>query len=234
MRDYAGNSASQSYTYTVDGPNQAPTANPQSLSTDEDTPLDIILTGSDPDCNPLTYSVVSSPSHGTLGGIAPNLTYTPTANYNGADSLTFVANDGLATSEPATVTISVMPVNDAPVADPQSIATRQDSAVAITLTGSDVDGDELTYGIVVQPDHGTLSGTAPDLTYTPAPGYGGPDSFAFIVNDGELDSEPAVVSVTIKLVTYLPAIFGTFLRDNHVSWGAAQQGRPTSVWVVGR
>ncbi len=204
VRDYAGNSASQSYTYTVDGPNQAPIANPQSLLTDEDTPLDIVLTGSDPDCSPLTYSVVSSPSHGTLGGVAPDLTYTPTINYNGTDSFTFVANDGLANSEPATVTIGVIAVNDAPVANPQSVTTVQGRAVAITLTGSDVEGDEITYSVATQPEHGSLSGTAPNLTYTPAPGYGGPDSLIFIANDGELDSEPAVVSITVKFAIYLP------------------------------
>jgi Bacterial Ig domain len=206
VRDYAGNTASQSYTYTVNGPNQAPIANPQSLSAAEDTPLDIVLTGSDPDCNPLTYSVVSGPNHGTLSGIAPSLTYTPSANYNGADSFTFVVNDGQATSDPATVDITVLAVNDAPVADPQSATTRWYTPVAITLTGSDVDGDALTFSIATPPEHGTLSGTAPDVTYTPDPGFGGPDSFAFIVNDGELDSEPAVVNITIKFVVYVPVV----------------------------
>jgi len=183
---------------------RAPTADPQSVSTAEDTPLDIILTGSDPDCDPLTYSVVSGPSHGTLSGTAPNLTYTPADNYNGTDSFTFVASDGLVSSEPATVTIDVTPVNDTPVANPQSVITVQGRPVAITLTGSDVEGDELTYSVVTQPVHGTLSGTAPNLIYTPAPGYTGLDDFTFIVNDGEADSEPAVVSITIKFVTYLP------------------------------
>jgi len=183
---------------------QAPTADPQWVSTAEDTPVEIVLTGSDPDCDPLTYSVVSGPSHGALGGIAPNVTYTPTANYNGTDSFTFVVNDGVVNSEPATVTIEVTPVNDAPVANPQSVTTVQGRAVAITLTGWDVDEDELTYDVVTQPDHGTLSGTAPNLSYTPDPGYGGPDSFTFIVNDGELDSEPATVSITVKFATYLP------------------------------
>ena len=206
VRDCAGNSVSQSYTYTVIGPNQAPTANPQSVSTAEDTPLDIVLTGSDPDCEPLTYSVTSGPSHGTLSGTAPNLTYMPTANYNGTDSLTFVVSDSLVNSEPAVVEIDVTPVNDAPVAHPQSVTTRQHVAVAITLTGSDVEGGELTFSVVTQPTHGTLSGTAPDLIYTPAPGYAGHDGLTFIVNDGDLDSAPAAVDITIKFVVYLPVV----------------------------
>ena len=95
------------------------------------------------DGNPLTYSVVTQPGHGSLSGTAPNLTYTPAANYNGADSFTFKVNDGSVDSAPATVSITVTPVNDAPVANAQSVSTAQDTPVAITLTGSDVDGDRL-------------------------------------------------------------------------------------------
>ena len=92
------------------------------------------------------------PAHGTLSGTAPNLTYTPAANYNGADSFTFKVNDGTVDSAPATVSITVTPVNDAPVATPQSVSTAQNTAKAITLAGTDVDGSALTYTVVTQPD----------------------------------------------------------------------------------
>jgi hypothetical protein len=187
--------------------NDAPVANPQSVSTPEDTPLDIVLTGLDPDGDPLTFTVVSTPTHGALGGIAPNLTYTPSLNYNGTDSFTFVVNDGYVNSEPAEVSIEVTPVNDAPVADPQSVTTRQSVPVEITLSGSDIDGDALTYGLTTPPDHGTLSGTVPDLIYTPEPGYAGVDSFSFLVNDGELDSAVAMVSIAVNYGYYVPVIF---------------------------
>ena len=145
--------------------NQAPVANPQSVTTAEDTAKAITLTGSDPDGNPLTYSVVTQPGHGSLSGTAPHLTYTPAANYNGADSFTFKVNDGTVDSAPATVSITVTPVNDAPVANAQAAATNEDTAKAITLTGSDVDGNPLTYSVVTQPGHGSLSGhrAQPDL-----------------------------------------------------------------------
>ena len=83
------------------GINQAPIANPQSVSTSEDNPVDILLTGSDPDGDLITYTVTSSPTHGMLSGTAPSLSYLPESNYNGTDSFTFVVNDGLADSEPA-------------------------------------------------------------------------------------------------------------------------------------
>ena len=111
------------------------------MTTAEDTRQAITLTGSDVDGDTLTFSVVTAPAHGTLSGTAPNLTYTPAANYNGPDSFTFKVNDGPADSAAATVSITVTPVNDAPVATAQSVTTQQDAAVAITLTGTDVDGD---------------------------------------------------------------------------------------------
>src|SRR5207249_1942010 len=105
-----------------------------------------------------------------------SFTYTPAANYNGADSFTYKANDGTLNSNVATVTITVTSVNDPPVANAQSVTTNQDTAKAISLTASDVDGDPLTYAVVAAPTHGALSGVAPNLTYTPSAGYFGPDS----------------------------------------------------------
>jgi carboxypeptidase T len=199
-KDASGNwgAFSAIFLTVVNSNNQPPTANPQSVVTAEDTALGITLTGSDPDGDPLTFSVTTAPGHGTLSGTAPNVTYAPAANYNGADSFAFVVNDGLANSSPATVSIAITPLNDAPVANPQSVTTQQDTAVAITLTGSDADGDPLTYSVATQPAHGSLAGTAPSLTYTPATGYTGSDNFTFTVSDGALSSTAATVSITVN------------------------------------
>ncbi len=191
----------------VQAVNDAPVAGPLSLSTLEDTPLAIVLSGSDVEGDPLTFRVVAGPGHGTLGGVAPHLVYTPTLNYNGADAFSFVVSDGLLTSTAAVVDIAVQAVNDAPVANPLSVTTLQGHAVAITLTGSDVEGAGLTYRLLAGPSHGTLSGTAPHLVYRPAAGYNGPDSFSFLVNDGELDSAPAMVGIQVRTVFYLMVVF---------------------------
>ena len=106
-------------------------------------------------------------------------TYTPNANANGTDSFTFKAHDAAVDSNTATVTVTITAVNDAPVASDQSVTTNEDTAKAITLSATDVEGSTLTYTIGAGPTHGTLSGVAPTVTYTPAANYNGPDSFTF-------------------------------------------------------
>ncbi len=91
------------------------------------------------------------------------------------------------------------PTNRAPVGPASSVTTAEDTPVAITLSASDPDGTALTY-IVGVPAHGSLTGTAPNLTYVPAPNYNGPDSFAYSVSDGALISEIATVSITVTPV----------------------------------
>src|SRR5207248_8104652 len=157
-------STAATVTMTVTPVNDAPVANAQSVTTAEDTAATITLTGSDVDGDALTYVVATQPAHGTLTGTAPNVTYTPALNYNGPDSFTFTVKDATLVSTAATVTITVTPVNDPPVANAQSVTTAEDTAAPIVLTGSDVDGDALTYAVATQPAHGPLTGTAPNAT----------------------------------------------------------------------
>ena len=199
------NSTTATVSITVSAVNDAPVANAQSVTTNEDTAKAITLTGSDVEGSALTYTIVTGPTHGTLTGTAPDLTYTPAANYDGADSFTFTASDGTLDSDTATVSIDVTAVNDSPVANAQSVTTNEDTAKAITLVGTDVDLDTLTYTVVTGPAHGTLSsGTGAARTYTPAANYSGPDSFTFRVNDGLLNSTTATVSITVSAVNDAP------------------------------
>lgn len=190
--------------FTVLEPNTAPAAADQAITTAEDTAAPVTLSATDAEGNTLTFAVVSAPSHGTLGGSAPNLTYMPQANYFGADSFTFRANDGRLDSNVATVSIEVTPVNDAPVAAGQSVTTTEDVSIAIALSASDVEADSLSFAVVAGPSHGSLTGIAPNLTYTPAPNYFGSDSFTFRATDGSLPSNVAIVSIAVGGVNDAP------------------------------
>jgi len=183
--------------FALAGVSLPPTASDQSVATPEDTPIAITLSGSDPDGDPLTYVIKTPPEHGTLSGTAAQLTYTPAPNYSGPDAFTFAVNDGKVESPPATVAISIAAVNDPPVAESQSVRTIKETAVAITLSASDVDGDALTYSVVTQPAHATITGIAPNLTCTPEKNFVGSDSFTFVANDGKVNSGVVTVSITV-------------------------------------
>lgn len=182
---------------TILAVNQAPVASSLAVSTPEDSPVSFKLNGSDPDGDTITYKVESGPKNGSLSGTAPNLTYTPTAGFHGSDSLTFSVSDGKLTSAPATVSITVTKVNKAPVAYGATVATEQGASIAITLKGSDPDGDTLTFKVQNGTTKGTLTGTAPNLTYVPNSGFHGSDEFTFTVSDGSLTSAAAKVSITV-------------------------------------
>ncbi len=91
--------------------------------------------------------------------------------------------------------------NAAPVANSQKISTAENTPVAITLRGTDSDGDFLTYAVVAQTAHGSITGSAPNLTYTPNNDFNGSDSFTFKVNDGNADSAEATISITVGSAT---------------------------------
>ncbi|MES2476602.1 MAG: LamG-like jellyroll fold domain-containing protein [Verrucomicrobiota bacterium] len=90
------------------------------------------------------------------------------------------------------------PENASPTANAQSVEVMQNSSIAVILTGSDADADSLTFIIASQPTHGTLSGTLPNLTYTPQAGYHGPDAFSFTASDGAANSAPTAVNLTVQ------------------------------------
>jgi MYXO-CTERM domain-containing protein len=195
--DGLADSSPAAVTLTVTPVNDPPSAHEGGAMSDEDSAVAITLVATDVDGDALTYAVVTPPAHGSVTVSGAVATYTPAANYSGPDGFTFRANDGAAYSAPAAVAIGVAPVNDAPVAQAQSVSTSAETPVAFTLAGTDVEGDALTYTVVTQPINGTLTGTGAALTYTPAAGFSGNDAFTFKVNDGAADSAPATVSVAV-------------------------------------
>jgi hypothetical protein len=163
-------------------------------------PISITLTGSDNEGAPLTYVIVDLPDHGLLDDLSlPAVLYTPDADYFGDDSFSFKVNDGVQDSNVAVVDIAVAADNDPPTANDQSVSTNADTPLDIILTAQDIDGGALSYFVVSGPANGTLDGAnAPNVTYTPNPGFDGSDSFTFKANDTFDDSEAATVSITVN------------------------------------
>ncbi len=228
-----------SFTVVVSPVDDAPSATAQTVGAVEETAKGITLAGADPENATLTYEVLTQPTKGVLSGTAPALTYTPTLNLTGADSFTFRVKDASLTSSVATVSIVITNVNDVPAATAQTVTTDEDTAKAITLAGTDADGNALTYTVVTQPTKGALSGTAPALTYTPTANANGADSFTFKVNDGTVDSSVATVSITINSVNDIPvatnAVVGLLEDVASVPvtlTGSSPEGRPITFQVL--
>jgi hypothetical protein len=135
------------------------------------------------------------------------------------------ANDGELTASDD-INVEVSP-NLPPVAVDQSLSVDMNNSLVITLSGSDPNGHAIGYSIMTQPAHGSLSGSAPDLVYTPANNYYGNDSFSFTVSDGYLSSAPAIVSLSVE--TTLP-IVSISASDNL----ASEPGADTGTFTVSR
>ncbi|MFN8464048.1 MAG: Ig-like domain-containing protein [Caldilineaceae bacterium] len=176
----------------VNDPPTVPSADPggtQVITTEEDTPVAFVVAASDVDGDPLTFTLVTPPAHGSLSGTLPAVTYQPDANFNGQDGFNFAVSDAAAQAT-GTVRIEVLPVNDPPTvpsADPrgaQIVTTEEETPVTFTVSAGDVDGDPLTFTMVASTTHGALGGALPGVVYTPYSNFDGPDSFVFAVSDG--------------------------------------------------
>jgi Bacterial Ig domain len=189
---------------TVTSVNEAPVAQGQSESTQEDTAKALVLAASDGDGDPLTYTIVSPPAHGTLSGAGANRTYTPAANYSGADSFTFQVNDGTADSNVATVSLTVDPVNDAPSCPAQVLTVDEDTPGSKTPVCTDAEGQAITLQIVEQPAEGTAEVVGGELRFVPVPDVNGGDSFTYRGTDGALAGPAATVSVTVVPANDVP------------------------------
>ena len=187
--------------------NVAPVLADDTISTNEDTSIDLTLTATDPDSSQITYTLVSNGSYGTVS-IANNIaTYTPSENFNGADSFTLTANDGEADSNVATISVTVNSVNDKPVANSNSILVDEGNTATILQNGetsllyndTDIENDALTAIVVSNPNYGSLTlNTDGTFSYQNDGSETTSDSFTYKTNDGDLDSNLATVNITIN------------------------------------
>lgn len=212
-------SGSANFTITVNPVNDAPVAWDEAFATDEDLSLSDVFglhgafVDSDVDGDPLTYELLGEPANGTLeiGPDGVSFTYTPNDNFNGDDTFQVVAFDGTEYSVPKTVTVTVNPVNDAPVAEGVDLSTDEDTSVEGQVTVTDLDGDPISFRVAdgFGPAHGEVSwidDTTGLFTYIPDENYNGSDEFWVIANDGTVDSAPVLVTVAITPVNDAPTV----------------------------
>jgi hypothetical protein len=201
-------------TVTVAAVNDAPVAVDDARSTSEDTPLVIAassLAANDTDADTgatLTVTAVGGASNGAVGLAGGNVTFTPTANFNGTASFTYTVSDGTATDS-GLVTVTVAAVNDAPVAVDDARSTNEDTPLIMTvasLVGNDTDvdaGTTLTITAVGGASNGSVGLAGGSVTFTPTAGYSGPASFTYTVSDGSL-TDAGQVNITVVAVNDPP------------------------------
>ncbi|MED3961543.1 tandem-95 repeat protein, partial [Niallia taxi] len=214
VTDGQGEPVKATVSISIKAVNDAPTAASDSFTTNEDEKLtigsekSILVNDEDVDNDNLQAILVKGPANGLLVLNADGtFTYTPDKDYSGKDSFTYKATDGKLESAEQTVEIEVKAVNDTPTADASSIELEEDSSFNGKLTGSDPEGDSLTFSLVENGSKGTAVITNEQtgaFSYTPSKDANGADSFTFKVNDGNSDSEKATVEVTIKAVNDAP------------------------------
>ncbi len=198
----------------VSGVNSAPTAVNDSGTTDEDTAVNINLINNDSDADGSvevsSVAIIEQPVNGSVNvDVSGQATYTPDADYHGSDSFTYVVQDnGGATSNVATVTLTVNSINDAPAANSDTVSIQESTPYKINVLGNDADVDGTiqsgTLQIVSAPSNGSAAISGGTITYTPGGGFSS-DSLTYRVQDDVGTwSNIATVTLTSQPVNNAP------------------------------
>ncbi|KAF0118765.1 MAG: putative hemolysin [Rhodospirillaceae bacterium] len=173
---------------------------------------DLLAVASDVDGDTLSVIAVGQAGHGTVAfdATAETVTYTPEADYSGADSFTYTVADGQGGEAMGTVDLTVMPVNDVPVvSEGVSVSGAEDTSVNGTLMASDIDNDPLTFALGEGPTSGTATVNGDGTwSYTPEADYSGEDTFTYTVSDGQGGEAMGTVNVTVTPVVDAPVLNG--------------------------
>ncbi|MCF9087017.1 tandem-95 repeat protein [Vibrio parahaemolyticus] len=190
--------------------NDAPNAENDVITTEEDTAvtIDVLVNDSDVEGDALSIQSASVPKEqGTVEVVDGKLVFTPAENFNGEATISYIVTDGDLTDE-AKVTVTVTPVNDSPVAVDDTTSIQEDTAVTIDVltNDTDVDGDKLSIESASVPkEQGTVEVVDGKLVFTPAENFNGDAEITYTVTDGELTDE-AKVAVTVNPVNDAPTI----------------------------
>jgi len=194
--------------------NVAPTVTPtQTVAGTEDKASSITVAATDSNKDDVLTYTVSTPANGTATISGNVVTYTPKANFSGADNFTVTVKDAKGLTASQAVTVNVAAVNDVPTfaAATQAVTTNEDTAATVTLAATDVDGDTLTY-TAATPANGTVTISGSTATYTPKANYNGADSFVVTASDGKGGTVTQTVNVTVAAVNDAPVISAASTR----------------------
>ncbi|HIF9106046.1 TPA: Ig-like domain-containing protein, partial [Photobacterium damselae] len=203
-----GNGGTDTITVTVNVTpvNDAPVGEDVSAETQEETAVTGQLTATDVDGDNLTFKPGTNPENGSVTiNFDGSWEYVPNTDFNGEDSFTVVVDDGNGGTDTITVTVNVIPVNDAPVGEDVSAETQEETAVTGQLTATDVDDDNLTFKPGSNPENGSVT-VNPDGSweYVPNPDFNGEDSFTVVVDDGNGGSDTITVTVNVTPINDAP------------------------------
>ncbi len=213
--DPEGASDSDGITVFIEPVPDPPVAMDDQATTDEDTPVTIPILANDYDVDGDPITLVGVNTNGTQGDVQVNpdqtVTYTPPPDFHGQDQFSYTITDGQLTDD-ALVIINVLPVNDPPVAQDDSVTTDEDTPVTIPVLANDTDADNDPLTVIGLILTGTLGSAVIDpggqtVTYTPAPDSTRPDHFGYIVSDGQA-SDTGWVTVTINPINDPPVVSG--------------------------
>ena len=211
ISDGNGGTASATVTITVTAVNDSPVAGADTSTIAEDSgpaALDLVTNDTDADGDSLTVTGVTGAANGAITSPGGVWTYTPALNYAGVETLDYTVDDGNGGTDTGTMTVTVTPVQDPPVANDDSISLLEDAIDApLDLLGNDVDvdGDTLTVTAVTGAVNGTLTEQSPGVwTYTPDDDWSGTETLSYDVSDGNGGADTATVTVTVTAVNDAP------------------------------
>ena len=232
------NSAPATVTLNVTGVNDAPTAADSNETTDEDTELTANVSATDIEGDALTLTVETQASNGTVtAGSGTEFTYTPAANFFGTDSFTFTVSDGPETTAPATVTIEVASVNDAPELAAATLNIVAGTVETVDMVGTDIENDTLTYRLTDEFDQATIANDPTDtglFDVDAAYGTYGADQATVVANDGVDDSAPVTIDITIQVPVTTPNItFDVYDGEFSTFANAVEEGPDGTIYVAG-
>ncbi len=217
VSDQNGGTASAFVTVTVNNINDAPVAVNDISSTNEDTPVDINVLDNDSDIDGDALSIDSmSATNGSLSVNANNtLHYAPNANFNGSDNIAYTISDTQGLTASANVAVTILSVNDAPIALDDIASTNEDTpvTVAVLSNDSDIDSALLSLSTAVSPN-GSIDTTGNVFVYTPNANFNGVDSITYNIIDNDGGSASATVVMTVNAINDLPTAVADIADTN--------------------